>query len=381
MNIGSKWYFKDSSCRKARTVLSRVNMIPLNDLKPLFRRYRREYIRAVERVMASGVYLLGPELASFEKEFSDYLGVKYIVGVGSGTDALTLSVRSLGLATGDEVIVPANAYPTAFGVAAAGVNLKLCDVDENTLNVSAKTFEAAITNRTKAIVAVHLYGMPAPMAEIMELARKKNLLVIEDCAQAVGAKIGDKNVGAFGDAACFSFYPTKNLGAMGDGGAVAVNDKKFADRVRRLRMYGEEKRYQSLEFSTHSRLDEIQAAILRVKIRHLAGELRSRQKIADSFRKNFPSEILVPKKIPAGVKHANHLFVIRVKKREELRRFLTDKGIETAIHYPNPVHLVPAFRFLGYKKGDFPVSESACSRVLSLPFQKRILPVYVREYP
>jgi len=356
-------------------------MIPFVDLRPQYLIHKQELNEAVKRVMESGAYLLGQELAAFETELADYLGVKYVVGVGSGTDALTLSIRSLGLGLGDEVIVPANAYPTAFGVKAAGVNLRLCDVEENTLNVSAKTLEAAITNRTKAVVVVHLYGMPAPTAEIMKLAKKKNLLVIEDCAQAVGAKIGGRNVGTFGDAACFSFYPTKNLGAMGDGGAVSVNNKKLSEKIGMLRMYGEDMRYNSVEFSTHSRLDEIQSAILRVRIKYLEEELIARQKLADDYRRELPDEVLIPKKIADGIRHANHLFVIRLKDREKIQLSLKKIGIETAIHYPAPIHFQPAFKFLGYERGDFPVSESASRQVLSLPLytglslkdQKRII--------
>ncbi len=356
-------------------------MIPTVDLKTQYLKCRTEVDEAVGRVMASGVYLMGPELAAFETELADFLGMKYVVGVGSGTDALTLAVRGLGLGAKDEVIVPANAYPTAFGVKAAGVNLRLCDVDENTLNISAKTLVAAIISRTKAIVAVHLYGMPVGMAEIMELARKKNLLVIEDCAQAVGAEIGGRKTGTFGDVSCFSFYPTKNLGAMGDGGAVATNNIKLAERIRRLRMYGEDRRYHSVEFSTHSRLDEIQAAILRVKLRHLSNELAARRKLANYYRRELPAEILVPKIIPDDIGHANHLFVIRLQNREKVRSRLRQAGIEAAIHYPAPVHLVPAFADLGYHGGDFPAAETACEQVLSLPLylglniadQKRII--------
>lgn len=357
-----------------------INMIPFNDLKPLFRRHHREYTRVVQRVMESGAYLLGPELAAFETKFADYLGVKYIVGVGSGTDALTLALRSLGLKN-QEVLVPANAYPTAFGVASAQVKMRLCDVDPDTLNVSVSTIKRALTKKTRGVVVVHLYGMPSPMAEIMEFAKNNKLLVIEDCAQAVGAMIGSRHVGTFGHAGCFSFYPTKNLNAMGDGGAVATNNDQIADRIRRLRMYGEDVRYYSLELSTHSRLDEIQAAILRVKLLYLKDELKERQVMGLRYRAALKSSSLIPEQLPKKLTHGYHLFVVKSKNRDILREKLKAAGIMSLIHYPAPIHLQPAFKILGCKRGDFPVAEMASKQVLSLPLyvglnledQKRIL--------
>jgi len=356
-------------------------MIPFNDLKSLFRRHRAEYRQAVERVMASGIYLLGSELAAFEKEFAEYLGVKFAVGVGSGTDALTLAIRGLGLGKNDEVIVPANAYPTAFGVAAAGVNLRLCDVDEDTLNVSAKTLEAAITSRTKAIVVVHLYGMPVVMDEIINFAKRLNIAVIEDCAQAVGAKIGNKYVGTFGDIACFSFYPTKNLSTMGDGGAVVTNDIKIAERIRRLRMYGEDIRYHSLEPSTHSRLEEIQAAILRVKLQNLKDELKQRQTMGLKYRGSINPANLIPDILPQNITHGYHLFVVRSENRDRLKEKLEAERIMSLIHYPQPLHFQPAFQkidHMTYSTRHFPVSENASRQILSLPFYPG-LPVESQE--
>lgn len=316
--------------------------------------------------MKSGVYLMGPELVSFEKEFSKFVGTNYVVGVGSGTDALTLALRSLGLEH-QEVLVPANAYPTAFGVASAQVKMRLCDVDPDTLNISVSTIKRALTKKTRGIVVVHLFGMPAPMAEIMKFAKKNKLLVIEDCAQAVGAMIGSRHVGTFGHAGCFSFFPTKNLGAMGDGGAVATNNGQIADRIRRLRMYGEDVRYHSLEPSTHSRLDEIQAAILRVKLLYLKDELKERQTMGLRYRVALKSSNLIPEQLPKNLTHGYHLFVVKSKNRDILKEKLEAAGIMSFIHYPAPIHLQPAFSSLQYKKGDFPVAEQACRQALSLP--------------
>lgn len=342
-------------------------MIKLNDLQLQYLRYKKEINEAVLRVMESGIYLMGPELLAFEKEFSHFIKIKYAIGVGSGTDALTLAVRALGLGKNDEVIIPANCYPTVFGVVASGVKIRLCDVEEDTLNVSAETFQKAVTKNTKAIVAVHLYGMPAPMKEIMEFARKNKLKVIEDCAQAFGAEIDNQRVGTFGDIGCFSFYPTKNLAAMGDGGVVVTNTQNIYERMKKLRMYGEVERYHSLESSTHSRLDEIQAAILRVRLKKMALELGEREKLASEYRDKIPANMLTPKVISKNIRHAFHLFAVKTNRRDELRKFLAERGIETGIHYPSPIHFQPAFRYLGYRKGDFPIAEKACQEVLSLP--------------
>lgn len=341
-------------------------MIPFNNLKLSLRQHNSELQRAILRVVKSGVYLMGPELALFEKEFAQFLGAQHAVGLGSGTDALTLALRSLHL-QGQEVLVPANAYPSAFGVFSSGVNMKLCDVDPETLTISVKTLSRALTKKTRAIIVVHLYGFPAPMTELMEFAKKHKLIVIEDCAQAVGATIGTRNIGTFGHIGCFSFYPTKNLAAMGDGGAIVTNNSKIAKRIRQLRMYGEDVRYHSLEASTHSRLDEMQSTILRVRLRHIKQELEQRYKLAHRYRSFLAKEVLVPNTMPKDIHHASHLLVIRSIYRDALKKFLFEKGIESIIHYPLPIHVQPAFSFLGYKTGDFPVSEQSCKQVLSLP--------------
>lgn len=345
-------------------------MIQFVNLRKEFMVHRKELMHAITRVVQSGTYLLGPELREFEREFAEFVGSSHVVGVGSGTEALTLSIRALGFGPGDEVIVPANAYPTVFGVAMSGVTVRLCDVDPKTLLVTNGTILSALRKSTRAIVVVHLYGMPVGMNEILELAKAKKLLVIEDCAQAVGATIGDRHVGTFGDAAIFSFYPTKNLAALGDGGAVTTDSTDLADRIKRLRMYGEEKRYQSTEVSNHSRLEEVQAAILRVRLGNLEESLRLRHQVAQRYRRYLPKDIQIPAVMPTGITHANHLFVVRSKNRDRLRQRLTNEGIETGIHYPYPLHFLPPFarcRKTKYKPGSFPVAEQAAAEILSLP--------------
>lgn len=346
-------------------------MISTLNPKELFSKYRPEIIEAFEKVIDSGVYLMGEELSGFEKEFADFLDVKNVVGVGSGTAALTLALRALGIRSDEDVIVPANAYPTVFGVAESGVHPRLCDVEDDTLTMSMKTIEPVLTIKTKAIVAVHLYGMPVRMDEIINFAKRLNIYVIEDCAQAVGAKIGNQNVGTFGDIGCFSFYPTKNLSTMGDGGAVVTNNGQIADRIRRLRMYGEDIRYHSLESSGHSRLPEIQAAILRVKLQNLGDELKERQAMAAKYRGAINPANLIPEILPKNITHGNHLFVVKSANRDRLKEKLEAEGIMPLVHYPQPIHFQPAFQRIGnvnYSTRRFPVSEKASQQILSLPF-------------
>ena len=330
-------------------------MIPFIDLKSQFQSEKVKLQSAINRVLKTGIYLMGPELEKFEKEFANYLKIKHVVGVGSGTDALTLAIKALGLTSQDEVIVPANAYPTAFGIASANVSLRLCDVDPNTANLTPQTVSSALTSKTKAIIAVHLYGLPAPMKEINKLAKKHKLFVIEDCAQTSSA---------FGDLACFSFYPTKNLACLGDGGAIAINSVRLAKKLKQLRMYGEKKRYHSLAVSAHSRLDEIQSAVLRVRLKTLSGQVKKRRQLANYYRSQLPAEML----LADSPDHAYHLFVIKTLRRKALQKFLSNHGIQTAIHYPRPIHLQPAFKYLGYRRGDFPNTEKLSRQVLSLPF-------------
>lgn len=354
-------------------------MIPVFDLTRQNKILAGELKKAIEEVIGSGIFILGPNVLKFEKEFAGYIGVKYAVGVASGTDAISLALLSIGVKPGDEVIMPANAYPSVFGVLAAGAVPKLVDIDTDTFNIDPTKIESAITKKTKAILPVHLYGQPADMKKIMEIGKKYDISVVEDCAQAAGGNAplpplkvrggtGElwKKVGSIGDLGCFSFYPTKNLGAFGDGGMVVTNDKNIYEKVKLLRMYGEKERYNSIIPGKNSRLDTLQAAILLLKLKYLDKWNERRREIAHSYRLCKSTSCKWPQEAPY-TKHTYHLFVIRSKKRDELKKYLKEKGIGTAIHYPVPTHLVPSMKFLGYKKGDFPQSEKACNEVLSLP--------------
>lgn len=375
-------------------------MIPVFDLTRQNTALKSELFDAINQVIKEGIFILGKKVAEFEAAFAKYLGVQYAVGVASGTDALTLSLLALGIERGDEVIMPANAYPTAFAVTSIGAIPKLVDIDPNTYNIDTALVAQAVTGKTKAIIPVHLYGQPADIEAILEIGKRYKIPIIEDCCQAHGARIvvnlesrtrktspypspirrGDlrgevwKKVGSLGDVGCYSFYPTKNLGCFGDGGMVVTNNPDIYEKVRLLRMYGEKKRYQSVLMGINSRLDELQAAILLVKLKYLGRWNSRRRELAKIYTSPYPSpnrrgdsrgEVFPSES--DYVKHVYHLYVIRSKKRELLKDFLAKKGIGSAIHYPTPIHLQPSFKFLGYKYGDFPEAEKACKEVLSLP--------------
>ncbi len=343
-------------------------MIPLFDPKAQLNIQRREIDSAINRVLDSGMYILGREVLEFEKEFAQYIGCKYAVGVASGTEALSLALVACGVKPGDKVLLPANSYPSVFAISAIGAIPKLVDIKLDTYTIDQSKLEKAIDTRTKAIIPVHLYGQSSELDTIIAVAKKYKVPVIEDCAQAHGAEYKKKRVGAFGDLGCFSFYPTKNLGAYGDGGIVTSNKKDIIDKVRLLRMYGEKKRYNSIVIGYNSRLDELQAGILRVKLRHLDKENIKRRKNASFYTTLLKHEknIVLPKEVPNN-KHVYHLFVISCKKRNRLQQFLKSKGVLTAIHYPRPIHLQKSYSFLGNKKGDFPNTEYSAENVLSLP--------------
>jgi dTDP-4-amino-4,6-dideoxygalactose transaminase len=336
-------------------------MIPIFDLTREYKTIKTELATAFTRTAKNGVFILGQNVLLFEKEFGQFVHTSYAVGLASGTDALTLGLKALGIGHGDEVVLPANSYPSAFGVAQSGAHIRLVDVkDDGTMD--PVRLAAAITPRTRAVIPVHLYGNPADVVDIKKIIGTKKIAVVEDAAQAHGTP----SAGSQGDIGCFSFYPTKNLGALGDAGMVVTNKKEVADRVRILRMYGETKRYESVEVAGVSRLDELQAALLRVKLRHLDGWVARRRSIAAGYIKGLRGigDIQFVTNNPHG---SYHLFVIRTKHRNDLARYLTAHGIGSAVHYPTPIHLVRAFRDLGYKKGDFPVSEALSQEILSLP--------------
>jgi len=342
------------------------------DLAGEYQNIKKEINKAIQKVLNSGVYILGSEVENFETNLSKYIGTKYAVGLASGTDAIILAIKSLGLKKEDSILMPANVYPAVFGVALSGVNIKLADVNSESLNIDIDNIKKAYTKDIKVIFVVHLYGNPVDLAPIIKFCREKKIFLIEDCAQAAGSEYDGKKVGSFGDISCFSFYPTKNLGTYGDGGAVLTNNKNTYERVKSLRMYGEQGRYNSVEIGYNSRLDEIHAAILSVKLKHLDKWNAKRHKIAKIYDSLFSKKgIEVVKENNLG-KSNYHLYVIKVDERKELMDSLKNKNIPSAIHYPLPIHLVKSFLYLGYKKGDFPVTESSSDKILSLPIYAEI---------
>jgi dTDP-4-amino-4,6-dideoxygalactose transaminase len=345
--------------------------IPILDLKAQYRAMKNQMDESVLRVLASGQYILGPEVAAFEKEFAFYLKSPRVVGVNSGTDALYLAMRALGIGPGDEVITtPATFIATTQTILALGAKPVYVDVNDRDSNIDANLIEAKITSRTKAILPVHLFGFSCDMTKIMDIASKHGLKVIEDCAQSVGAYWGTARTGTFGDAAAFSFYPTKNLGAYGDGGAVAVSgDTKIADHISAIRTHGSLFRGYYDELGINSRLDEIQATILRVKLLYTDRWNQLRRKLAqhyDDLFVNLDSRVRSLKAAP-GSTPVYSLYCILAPGRDSLQEALLKKGIDTMVHYPVPLHLVPALKSLGYKEGDFPVAERISKSILAIP--------------
>jgi len=346
--------------------------VPFNALKPGYEKYKDEYINAAIRVLDSGWYVLGEELQSFESEFAAWLGVRYCVGLNSGLDALTLAFRALGVGSGDEVIVPANTYiASVLGVTENGARPVFVEPDEY-YNIDPEKIEEAITKNTKAILVVHLYGQPCKMDRIMQIADLHNIPVVEDCAQSHGAAFKGKMAGTFGKIACFSFFPTKNLGAFGDGGAVATDDKDIADKVRIYRNYGSEKKYYNKVKGVNSRLDEIQAALLKVKLSHLDELNSERDGIAQKYLEGIKNPLIALPKILPGSKHVWHLFVVQTEYRDQLAEYLSSNGIGTQIHYPVPPHLSEAYSEMGYQRGSLPVTESQADTILSLPLYNKM---------
>lgn len=340
------------------------------DLAVLGRQYELHaaaYEAAALRALRSGWYIMGPELEAFEEEFAAYTGAKYAVGLNSGLDALTLSVAALGIGAGDEVIVPANTYiATVLAVTENGATPVFVEPDEY-YNLDTSKLEAAITERTRAVMPVHLYGQAADMPSVMAAAKAHHLAVIEDCAQSHGAHFGETMTGRFGDVGCFSFYPTKNLGAFGDAGAIVTDDAALAERIRMLRNYGSKEKYHNELCGTNSRLDEIQAALLRVKLGHLSELTSERREIAAQYLAGIHNEHISLPQLRDGAEHVYHQFVVRTATRDYFKAYLKEHGIETVIHYPIPPHLAECYRTLGHVRGDFPIAEQYADEVLSLP--------------
>jgi dTDP-4-amino-4,6-dideoxygalactose transaminase len=340
-----------------------------NDLLTANSRLQGEIDAAVVRVLRSGWYILGGEVSSFEAAFAAYHGVEHAVGVASGTDAIELALRAAGIGSGDEVITVAHtAVPTICAIERAGAIPVLVDVEAQTYTMDPEAARAALTLRTRAILPVHLYGQPADMATLSAIAQEKGLLLIEDCAQAHGARLNGQLVGTFGDLAAFSFYPTKNLGGVGDGGAVITNDARYAEKLRRLRNYGQVSRYEFESRGVNSRLDELQAAVLRVKLPHLDEQNATRRRLARCYDAAFADQpAVVAPEVRAGAEPVYHLYVVRAAERDALMQRLSDQGVQTLIHYPVPVHLQAAYADLGYRRGDLTVTERICGEILSLP--------------
>ncbi|MGN8800991.1 DegT/DnrJ/EryC1/StrS family aminotransferase [Candidatus Merdisoma sp. HCP28S3_D10] len=342
--------------------------IPFVSFKPMEKELDKELRAAFERVYTRSWYIEGTEDEAFEKEFADFCVVEHCVGTGNGLDALMLALKALDIKAGDEVIVPSNTYiATALAVTYVGATLAFVEPDIRTFNIDPTRIEAAITSKTKAIMPVHLYGQACDMDPIMEIAKKYNLYVIEDCAQAHGATYKGKKIGSFGDAAGFSFYPGKNLGALGDAGATVSNSEELIKRVRALGNYGSDYKYHHIYKGNNSRLDELQAAFLRAKLPLLEKMNEERRRIAGLYLKGIKNPLI---ELPYVIEDAVpvwHIFGIRCERRNELEKYLNDVGIGTNKHYPIPMHLQECYKELGYKEGDFPIAEEISATELSLP--------------
>ncbi len=343
--------------------------VPFLDLKAHHRPLRDEFLQAIAEVVDSGAFAGGRFVEEFEKDFAKYCGTESAIGVGSGTEALLLALKALDVGPGDEVItVPSTFIATAEAISHAGANPVFVDVCENTCNMDPDRLEGAVSAKTKAIIPVHLFGQPADMAPILEFARRKGLPVIEDAAQAHGATYRGQKAGSMGDLGCFSFYPGKNLGAFGEGGAVVTNNKEFDERIRMLRDHGQSKKYHHKMVGWNSRMDGIQGAVLRIKLRHLERNIDLRNSRARRYIQRLKDldKVVLPKGMP-DVRHVWHLFAVRVEQRDEIMRLLGEHGVACGIHYPIPVHLQGAYRSLGYKRGDFPIAERCAEEFVSLP--------------
>ncbi|MEK7641482.1 MAG: DegT/DnrJ/EryC1/StrS family aminotransferase [Patescibacteria group bacterium] len=342
-------------------------VIPFFDSQRSWKKIEPEVMAAIKRVLDSGKYILGKEGESLEQEFSAFIGAKYAIAVNSGTDALKIALRALGVQAGDEVITVANtAVPTVSAIRELGATPIFVDTDHY-FTIDTSKIEAAITTKTRAIVPVHLYGNACDMDAIMKIAHKHKLIVVEDCAQSTGTQLNGKTIGSFGNAACFSFYPTKNLGAYGDGGMIVTNSQEVADTCRAMRMYGMKKTYFAEVEGWNSRMDEIQAAILRVKLPLLGAANERRREIAAQYANSIKNpKLILPTERP-GAWHTYHLFVIRTADRDTLIKHLEQHSIGHGFHYKHPVHLQTAYEGLGGKKGDLPNTEKAADEIISLP--------------
>ena len=347
-------------------------LFPFLDLRAQFEEIRDEIMEAIARTMESQRFILGPEVEALESEIAEYVGCQHAIACASGSDALLLALMAVGVSPGDEVITtPFTFVATAGAIVRLGAKPVFVDIDPATYNLNPTDLEKAVSSKTRAVIPVHLYGLPAEMKHILEFARKHRLAVIEDAAQALGAEYYGVKVGNLGMIGAFSFFPSKNLGGAGDGGMITTNDSELADRLRLLRVHGSRKKYHCELIGLNSRLDALQAAILRVKLRHLETWTRSRRLNAHRYcsaftRMNLDKHMTLPTE-PDRLRHVYNQFVISLKDRDKVRQHLLSCGIPTEIYYPEPLHLQPAFNYLGYKRGDFPHAENASREVLALP--------------
>lgn len=344
-----------------------MDKIMPNRLDRVFYKYQGEFEAKALEVLRSGWYILGKEVNNFEEEFAKYLGAKYCVGLASGLDALWIAFRILGIGKGDEVIVQGNTYiASVMGITINGATPVFVEPDEY-FNIDASKIEKKITEKTKAVLVVHLYGQASNMRPIVELCKKYNLRLVEDCAQSHGAKFEGKATGTFGDIGCFSFYPSKNLGAFGDAGAIVTNDLEIAEDVKVFRNYGSEKRYYNRVVGTNSRLDEIQAGLLRVRLSHITELELEKKKICERYLSEISNDKIVLPRVRNGATHIWHQFVIKSESRDELIKYLDKNNIGTIIHYPIPPHMSEAYKYLEVKEGSLPITENYAKTVLSIP--------------
>lgn len=346
-------------------------MIPILDLKPQYESLQAKMDEAILAAVRSGQYINGPNVKAFETELASYLEVQHAVGMNSGTDALHLALRALKIGEGDEVItVPFTFVATTEAIGIVGATPVFVDIDPVTYNMDVAQLEAKITSKTKAIMPVHLYGQPADMGPLMEIAEKHNLWVIEDCAQSIGSSYQGKKTGTIGHIGCFSFFPSKNLGAYGDGGALVTNDKELADRARMLRAHGGAIKYHHTELGVNSRLDEVQAAVLRVKLPNLESWNEGRRTVAKRYNELIAAAqlpgVLTPEEL-SGTVPVYHQYTIRVKDRDAVQKRMNELGVQTMVYYPIPLDQQEVHTYMGHQKGDFPVSDRAAAEVLSLP--------------
>ena len=344
--------------------------VPFIDLGRQHKPLKNDLMQAFERVLDSNKFILSDEVKKFEEEVASYTGAKHAIGVSNCTNALLLSLRALGIGQGDEVITtPFTFVATAEVIAIIGAKPVFCDIDAKSFNIDSGKMASCISARTRAIMPVHLFGQSADMEKIKKLAEEYRLKVIEDMAQAIGGKYKGKMVGTSGDTSCISFYVTKNLSALGDAGMILTDDTELDSKIRAYRVHGASKKYLHDFLGHNDRLDALQAAFLRIKLRHLDDWNEKRRQIAKKYDEALSNVVVAPH-IDSDNETVYHQYTIRTDRRDELRAFLNDKGIGSAIHYPTPLHLQPAFKYLGYKEGDFPVAEKAAKEVLSLPIQQ-----------